>query len=77
VVEDPARPVVVQRQPGGTVHRIKVAQLDIEERRQLLIDGPDGLEPAAFWLSESGMPVAVPTWKDLFRGANLRCRAQG
>jgi site-specific recombinase XerD len=77
VVEDPARPVVVQRQPGGAVHRIRVAQLDIEERRRLLIDGPNGLEPAVFWLSESGMPVAVPTWKDLFREANLRCRAQG
>jgi hypothetical protein len=77
VVEDPARPMVVQRQPGGAAHRIKVAQLDIEERRRLLIDGPDGLEPAAFWLSEYGMPVAVSTWKDLFREATLRCRVQG
>ena len=57
VVDDPP-PVVVKPQPGGAAHRIKVAQLDIEERRQLLIDGPERLEPAAFWLSESGMPVA-------------------
>jgi len=77
VVEDPARPVVVQRQRGGAVYRIKVAQLDLEERRRLLIDGPGGLEPAAFWLSEYGLPVAVPTWKDLFREANLRCQEQG
>lgn len=77
VVEDPTRPVVFQRQPGGAVHRIKVAQLDIDERRRLLIEGPHGLEPAVFWLSEYGLPVAVPTWKDLFRDANLRCRAQG
>ena len=26
-------------------------QLDVEERRRLLVDGPDGLEPAGFWLS--------------------------
>jgi site-specific recombinase XerD len=77
VLEDPARPVVVQRHPGGAVRRIKVAQLDIEERRKLLVDGPGGLAPGAFWLSEYGLPVAVPTWKDVFREANLRCQAQG
>jgi len=77
VVEDPARPVVCQRRPCGTARNIKVAQLDIGERRRLLIDGPAGLEPAAFWLSEYGLPLAVPTWKDLFRAANLRCRAHG
>ena len=77
VIEDPARPVVMQRQPGGTVHRIKVAQLDILERRRLLIDGPDGLEPAAFWLSEYGRPVAISTWKNMFSDANKRCRTHG
>ena len=77
VVEDPARPVVSQRQPGGAIRRIKVTQLDIEGRRRLLIDGPGGLEPAAFWLSEHGSPVAVPTWKDMFTDATRRCRRQG
>jgi site-specific recombinase XerD len=78
VVEDPSRPVTaaVARHDGGG-HRIKVAQLGPEERRRLLIDTPQGLEPAAFWLSEAGLPVAVPTWKDLFRQANVRCRAHG
>jgi len=73
VVEDPDRPVA--RSGGG--HRVKVAQLDSNERHRLLVEGPDGLEPAAFWLSEDGMPMAPSTWKDLFRQASLRCRAQG
>jgi hypothetical protein len=73
VVEDPTRPVA--RSADG--HQMKVARLDPDERRRLLVDGPDGLEPAAFWLSEYGMPVTTSTWKDLFRQANLRCRAQG
>lgn len=71
VVEDPSRPVV--RSAEG--HRVKLAQLAPDERRRLLVDGPNGLEPAAFWLSEYGMPVAASTWKDLFRQANLRCQA--
>jgi integrase len=73
VVEDPGRPVV--RSPEG--HRLKVAQLDPSERFRLLVDGPDGLAPAVFWLSEYGTPAAKPTWKDLFRTANLRCQSQG
>jgi len=77
VVEDPARPVAFQPHPAGGGHRVKVAHLDGEARRRLLIDGPRGLEPAAFWLSESGMPVAVSTWKSLFTEANTRCRSKG
>lgn len=76
VVEDPAKPVAIDRQDGST-HRVKVAQLDPGERRRLLIDGRNGLEPAAFWLSEYGLPVTVPTWKDLFAQANFRCQKQG
>lgn len=75
VVEDPTRPVVSQRHLGGSVRRVKVAQLDIHDRQRLLVDGPAGLEPAAFWLSEHGLPIAVSTWKDMFREANLRCRS--
>jgi hypothetical protein len=37
---------------------------------------PD-LEPAVFWLSEYGLPMAVSTWKGLFGDANIRCRRQG
>ncbi|WP_410580327.1 tyrosine-type recombinase/integrase [Amycolatopsis sp. lyj-108] len=73
VVEDPASPKA--RQPGGSM--VKVSQLDPDERRSLLIDGPDGLEPAVFWLSEYGMPMARSSWQDLFSQANARCRKHG
>ncbi|PWV71307.1 Site-specific recombinase XerD [Prauserella marina] len=71
VVEDPTRSRPQARQPGGAP--IKVRQLDLGERRNLYIDGPDGLEPAAFWLSEYGLPMAVSSWKGLFGEANKRC----
>ena len=45
--------------------------------RGLLIDGPNGLEPALFWLTEMGTPVTKSAWKQLFRTANLRCRSLG
>ncbi|WP_083266539.1 tyrosine-type recombinase/integrase [Arthrobacter sp. U41] len=62
--------------PGAT-EKIKVSELTPEERRRLFVDGPDGLEPAAFWLNEYGMPMSVSTWKDLFRQANARCAKHG
>jgi integrase len=77
VVEDPSKPVVLERGSGGSRHRVKVSLLDIDDRRRLFIDGPDGLEPAAFWLTEYGMPVTRSTWKGLFAEANARCQAKG
>ena len=56
---------------------MKVAQLDPSERLWLLIDGPNGLEPAMFWLTEMGTPMTKSAWKQLFRTANLRCRSHG
>ncbi|MFI6779281.1 hypothetical protein [Nocardia sp. NPDC050412] len=55
VIEDAQRPFVLQHHTGG-LRRLRVDQFDAEQRRHLLVDGPDGLEPAAFWLSEYGMP---------------------
>lgn len=76
VVPDTTSPVAVQTGTGGSV-RIKVSDLVPQERRNLLIDGPNGLVPAALWLSEFGTPIAVSTWKDLFTSANKRCRRAG
>jgi integrase len=56
---------------------VKVAALPPQDRRRLFVDGPDGLEPAAFWLSEAGDPVTVSTWKSIFRAANTRCAGRG
>lgn len=60
---------------GG--RRITVADLGFVDRRRLLIDGPDGLEPAAFWLGERGEPLTVELWKMMFRRANQRCEDAG
>jgi site-specific recombinase XerD len=73
VVEDPTRPIATSA--GGT--HVSVASLGPLERRQLLVAGADGLEPASFWLGEAGDPVAVPTWKSVFRQASLRCAGHG
>lgn len=62
---------------AGKAEKAKVSDLTPEERGRLFVEGPDGLEPAAFWLSEEGMPMSVATWKDLFRQANARCAKHG
>jgi integrase len=77
IIEDPDRPEVLVPGQHGTRHLTKLAQLTPAERRRVLIDGPDGLEPAAFWLSEQGRPVALSTWKGLFADGNRRCAEQG
>ena len=78
VVEDPERRVAQIHGCGGVVRISKVAQLDIQDRfRFRRIDGSNGLQPAAFWLSENGLPVALPTRKDMFRTGNRRCTGHG
>jgi site-specific recombinase XerD len=71
VVEDPTASRPVARQSGGAP--IKVRQLDPDERRNLSIDGPHGLQPALFWLTEYGLPMATSSWKGVFSDANKRC----
>lgn len=61
----------------GVRSRTPIRYLGPEERRRLLTETKDGYEPASLWLSESGDPLAVSTWKDMFRVANQRCAAHG
>jgi hypothetical protein len=68
VIADPERPIVIEPCAGGR-RRVKVAQLDCEQRRRLLIDGPDGLKPAAFCLPtrrisrlSDNFPVGFRAW---------------
>lgn len=77
VVQDPARPVATQVTGAGVRRRVKVAQLDIAERRALMVEGPGGLEPALFWLGEHGWPLSVHRWKKMFAEANTRCGKAG
>ncbi|MGY4741420.1 site-specific integrase [Streptomyces sp. ATMOS53] len=60
---------------GG--RRLGVDQLGHAERRRLLIDTPDGLEPAALWLNEHGLPSARSCWQAVFTTANQRCARVG
>ncbi|MDX2853074.1 integrase [Streptomyces sp. PA03-3a] len=77
VVDDPARPHLARVAGSATGRVVNVRELVPEERRRLLVEGGQGLEPALFWLGEGGQPLAVSTWKSVFAGANRRCRAQG
>jgi integrase len=76
IAGDPARSVVSQL-VGGVRRRVKIADLDAGERTRVLMEGPDGLEPVAFWLGEHGQPLSVSAWKGMFRDANSRCAAAG
>ncbi|QDO42893.1 site-specific integrase [Streptomyces sp. RLB3-17] len=57
--------------------RLTVDQLGHAERRRLLIDTPDGLEPAALWLNERGLPSGRSCWQEVFKAANRRCTRHG
>ena len=70
-------PGAVLRRPGGGEVRVKLEQLMPAERARLLIRTPDGLEPAALWLGEHGMPVTTSGWKQIFRTASRRCERVG
>lgn len=75
VIDDPERPDLVA--VPGARRRVHVKMLGPAERRRLLAETADGLEPAMFWLGEDGWPLAVSTWKSMFATANARCAGQG
>ena len=54
-----------------------MAEVNEAERRSLLVDGPQGLEPAQFWLGEHGRPLSKALWSKLFSDANERCLTEG
>ena len=78
VIADPEQPHLAVRTSGATRgEKVDIRKLKAAERYRLLMDTEAGLEPAMFWLGESGMPIAVSTWKDLFTDANQRCEEAG
>ncbi|MFK0242074.1 tyrosine-type recombinase/integrase [Microbacterium sp. NPDC090281] len=54
----------------GRVHDLP--GLPGEVRRRLLIEGPDGFEPAWLWLGDSGETLLPQSWSDVFQSANRR-----
>lgn len=65
----------VQQRGGARAFRSEL--LNYEERLSLLVEGPDGLEPASLWLAESGESMSRSTWQGIFAGANHRCARLG
>jgi integrase len=77
VVEDPSRPHLARAVGSNERRAVNLRELKPAERRRLLVETADGLEPAMFWLGEDGQPLAVPTWKSVFADASQRCWDQG
>ncbi|MEU9945586.1 hypothetical protein [Streptomyces lavendulae] len=73
LIADPSRPHVVHRLGAGGVHRMRLHDLRSAERRRLLRETEDGLEPAMLWLNENGLPMSVSGWQAMFSAANGRC----
>ena len=75
LVADPQHAAVAPRTAGG--RRRPVETLNPRHRRRLFLCGPDGLEPAALWLNQRGLPVMPGTWQSMFGDANDRCQLHG
>lgn len=79
IIEDPGarHPRVMVCGQAGSTAQVPVEQLEPHERARLLVRTADGLEPAALWLGEHGMPITVSGWKQVFTAANERCERAG
>lgn len=61
----------------GTVSEVSLDSLPPRERRRLLRETPQGLEPVALWLNEDGLPRDPHGWEHVFAAANKRLRGLG
>ena len=51
---------------------VDVPAASILDRRKMFVSGPDGLEPACVWLTQTGEPMPHTTWNSIFNTGNLR-----
>lgn len=61
----------------GLVSEVPLDSLTPLERRRLLRETPQGLEPVALWLNDDGLPRDPHGWQHVFTEANKRLRALG
>jgi site-specific recombinase XerD len=82
----PTRRLVQNVSPRGRVQWVdergcsgtaSLDTLDDLDRLDLYVEGEQGLEPMAVWLTESGLPMRYRSWNRVFGLANARCAAQG
>jgi len=71
-----ARRVTLSRSDGAR-RRVSLDSLSPGERRKLLVKKPDGMEPAAVWLNEDGLPRDPHGWSHTFDTANRRLERLG
>lgn len=57
----------------GSSESFRLSLLTYGERRRVLVEGVDGLEPGSLWLAESGEPMSASSWQEVFRVSNERC----
>lgn len=61
----------------GLVSEVPLDSVTPLERRRLLRETPQGLEPVALWLNEDGLPRDPNGWEPVFTEANKRLRGLG
>ena len=77
VIDVTNRGVVTVEDDRGQHVRTHLDRLDARQRLRLFRRTPDGVEPAASWLSEAGTPLPYLTWEKVFADANARCDSNG
>jgi integrase len=77
LVLDVQRDHLLILEPDGRETRPSVNALGSAARRRLFRRTPQGLEPAALWLNEDGLPRDPHGWQHTFEAANARIAAMG
>jgi site-specific recombinase XerD len=81
--------VLTIRPPVGDPYRRNLSDLEAAERMRLYEETPErvldpatgeqvkALRPMWLWLAESGLPMEIASWDEVFDQASERCRAAG
>jgi hypothetical protein len=77
LVEVRASRRVTLRAGTGDERQASLDSLTPAVRRKLLVEGPDGVEPAAVWLNEDGLARDPHGWNHTFVTANVRLERLG
>jgi hypothetical protein len=64
------------RDRDGAAGHTALSEATVAERMTLYTEGPEGPEPLWLWLNEQGLPLRPPSWENVFRTANDRCRQE-